>query len=198
MIAQSAAGMMWPGDQGQKNGDYQIKFLADRIVYAPFWYAQKMLSESHQPNVVGGYHELCQAAIMAAKTDGNGDDGEGGATTIATANSVAIQPQPTASLSPGCFTDWMAAVSDDGKTLVIRTENPNNVSVAFKATLASGPWASSASMVTLAGPSLDAMNDYDTPTAVAPKSSAATVSAGGVVTTTLPPFSFVVLTLNKA
>ena len=37
MIAQSAAGIMWPGGPGAKNADYQIKFMADRIVLAPFW-----------------------------------------------------------------------------------------------------------------------------------------------------------------
>ena len=47
---------MWPGAQGAHNADYQIKFLADRIVRAPYWHAQLMLSESHQPSVVGGYH----------------------------------------------------------------------------------------------------------------------------------------------
>jgi hypothetical protein len=60
MVAQSAAGMMWPGLQGMTNGDYQIKYSADRIVKAPYWYAQLMLAESHQPNVVGGFHLIFQ------------------------------------------------------------------------------------------------------------------------------------------
>jgi hypothetical protein len=85
MVAQSAAGMMWPGLQGMKNADYQIKFLADRIVKAPYWYSQLMLSESHQPNVVGGYHTSLPGLSGAMSVDSNGP-----------------------------FADWMAAVSDDG------------------------------------------------------------------------------------
>ena len=87
----------------------QIKWLADRIVKAPYWYSQQMLSESHQPNVVGGFHRLFN---------------DSSSSQIAGGRKV--------------FVDWMAAVSDDGRTLVIRTENPNAAPVAFKATLGGG------------------------------------------------------------
>ena len=181
---------MWPGDQGQKNGDYQIKFLADRIVFAPFWYSQKMLSESHQPNVVGGYHQLC--STVATTTD----------EPVVRSGTGQAPMQMVTQTSSECFTDWMAAVSDDGNTLVIRTENPNNVSVAFMASIAGcfhghNCWAPTASVVTLAGPSLDAMNDYDTPTAVVPKNSSVELKLN-LLSTQLPPFSFVVFTLTKA
>ena len=92
-------------------------------------YAQLMLSESHQPNVVGGYHELC----------GSGMD---------------LNLSATAGK---CFTDWMAAVSDDGKTLVVRTENPNNATVSFSASIHGGPWSTTVAVRTLAGDSLDAV-----------------------------------------
>ena len=168
MVAQSAAGMMWSGPQGAKNGDYQIKWLADRIVKAPYWYSQQMLSESHQPNVVGGFHRLFNDSSSSQITGGR-----------------------------KTFVDWMAAVSDDGRTLVIRTENPNAAPVAFKATLSGGPWGARAAVRTLAASSLDAVNDYDTPTAVAPANSTAAV-VGSVLAAALPPFSFVTLTLTKA
>ena len=67
MVAQAAAGIMWPNLQGATNGDYQIKFLADRIVFAPYWYSQKMLSESHQPNVVGGFHHIFNESWGASR-----------------------------------------------------------------------------------------------------------------------------------
>ena len=44
---------------------------------------------------------------------------------------------------------------------------------------------------------IDAMNDFDTPTAVAPKNSTVEVQMG-LLATQLPPFSFVVFTLTKA
>jgi hypothetical protein len=186
MIAQSAAGMMWSGDQGQKNGDYQIKWLADRIVKAPYWYAQLMLSQSHQPNVVGGEHQLCPGG---SESDSSSAITWRGETSVdADGRTLSSSSSSSSSSSPHsskCFTDWMAAVSDDGKTLVIRTENPNNASVAFKATVAGGPWAPTASMITLSGQSLDAMNDYDTPTAVAPKNSTASIGCKN----TPPPFA---------
>ena len=71
MVAQSAAGMMWPGLQGMMNGDYQIKYIADRIVKAPYWYAQLMLAESHQPNVVGGYHLIFQNSTISEINGGH-------------------------------------------------------------------------------------------------------------------------------
>ena len=146
----------------------QIKWLADRIVKAPYWYSQQMLSESHQPNVVGGFHRLFN--------DSSSSQIAGGGKT---------------------FVDWMAAVSDDGRTLVIRTENPNAAPVAFKATLSGGPWGARAAVRTLAASSLDAVNDYDTPTAVAPANSTVALQ-GSVLAAALPPFSFVTLTLAKA
>ena len=121
-----------------------------------------MLSESHQPNVVGGYHQLCSTVATATED-------------FAMKYGTGQTPmQIAAQTSSECFTDWMAAVSDDGNTLVIRTENPNNVSVIFMARIPGcfyrghNCWMPNASVVTLAGPSLDAMNDFDTPTAVAP------------------------------
>lgn len=51
---------------------------------------------------------------------------------------------------------------------------------------------------TLAGPGLGAMNGFDTADAVVPKNATASLTAGGkVLSYTLPPFSFVVLTLLK-
>ena len=176
MIAQSAAGIFWPGKQGATNGDFQIKFLADRIVKAPFWYSQLMLSESHQPNIVGGYHTTPSQPHACNLHPGGAD--------CATAN--------------GHWADWMAAVSDDGKTLVIRTENPNPVDVNLTAAIAGGPWATTVAVRTLAGPGLGAMNDFETPDAVVPKNATASLTGGGkVLAYTLPPFSFVVLTLLK-
>jgi len=129
MVAQSAAGIFWPGRQGATNGDFQIKFLADRIVKAPFWHAQLMLSESHQPNVVGqvvgGYHTTPTHACKHPNTTAR--------------ECAAIN---------GLWADWMAAVSADGKTLVIRAENPNSVSVNLTATIAGGPWARSVAVRT--------------------------------------------------
>ena len=148
MVAQSAAGIMWPGAQGATNGDYQIKFLADRIVKAPYWYAQQMLSESHQPNAVGGYH-----------------------------TGLPSLGKPTAANTSAPWADWMAAVSDDGQTLVVCTENPNSLAVSLSATIAAPPgedgqvWAETVEIRTLAGDSLSSVNDYDTPDTVVPKNS---------------------------
>ena len=49
IAGQAAAGIFWSGGLGAQNADYQIKYLADRFCRSPFWHAQKMLSESHQP-----------------------------------------------------------------------------------------------------------------------------------------------------
>ena len=151
MVAQSAAGMMWPGLPGMINGDYQIKYLADRIVQAPYWYAQLMLSQSHQPNVVGGFHfqfgNVSSSQGGTASADGGHTDSNQGLDRVRV----------------GAFVDWMAAVSDDGKTLVLRFENPNPRPIALRATVAGGPWAPAVAVRTLSGPSLAAVNDYDTP-----------------------------------
>ena len=50
----------------------------------------------------------------------------------------------------------------------------------------------------LFSPVADAENDYDTPNAVSAVNSTITVSDEGVVSTTLPSYSFVVLTVTKA
>jgi hypothetical protein len=47
-------------------------------------------------------------------------------------------------------------------------------------------------------PVADAENDYDTPNAVSAVNSTITVSDEGVISTTLPSYSFVVLTVTKA
>ena len=181
MVAQSAAGIMWPGAQGASNGDYQIKFLADRIVKAPFWHAQRMLSTSHQPNVVGGYHTAVNATCTRAGAGGAGAGGPGCGIGV-----------------PGPWSDWMAAVSDDGKVLVVRTENPNSVGVQLTATIKGGPWQTAVAMQTLSADSLGATNDYDKPDAVAPKNSTATLAGpgGNLLRVVLPPYSFCVLTLR--
>jgi len=171
MLAQSAAGIFWPGAPGATNGDYQVKFLADQVVLAPFAHAQRMLSQSHQPHVLGGFHRFYNpttgAALPLERTHG-----------------------------PSAFTDWMAARSVDGGTLVIRVENPNANAVALSATLSGGPWAKEVGVVTLSGASLDAHNDYDTPSAITPITSQ-TSTTNKLLTTSLKPFSFTVFTLTK-
>lgn len=171
MVAQSAAGIFWPGAPGATNGDYQVKFLADQVVLAPFAHAQRMLSQSHQPHVLGGFHRfynpITGAALPLEHTHG-----------------------------PSAFTDWMAARSQDGGTLVIRAENPNANAVALSATLSGGPWVKEVGVVTLSGASLDAHNDYNTPSAVAPVVSKASTD-GKVLAASLKPFSFTVFTLTK-
>eukprot|EP01051_Picozoa_sp_SAG22_P021982 SAG22_NODE_5081_length_1090_cov_2.148335_1_plen_126_part_10 len=102
-----------PAGPGAKNADYQIKFNADRIVYAPYWYSQLMLSESHQPHVVGGFHEALGGPL-------NGSD-------------RACHRGDCTATAP--FADWMAAVSPDKKTLVIRTQSPNDAPIKFSAAL---------------------------------------------------------------
>ena len=160
MVAQAAAGIFWPGPQGAKNGDYQIKFLADQIVRAPFWHAQRMLSESHQPNIVGGFHRRFDTARKAAVP----------------------------------FFDWMAAVSDDGRTLVLRTQNPNPVPVLFTVRLLGGPWSPMLTVRTLAGKSLADGNDFASPAAVAPHDLNVTMHDGHALSLTVVPFSFSVIT----
>jgi|EP01047_Picozoa_sp_COSAG01_P060205 alpha-L-arabinofuranosidase len=162
------------GQQGADNGDYQIKFLADKLVRAPYWYAQQMLSQSHQPNVVGGFHQLYYGSYSSNSSD-----------VVVSGGGSKV------------FVDWMAAVSDDGKTLVLRFENPNALPVALNASVADGPWASLVAVRTLSGPSLAAANDYDTPCAVCPANSTASVSASGELMSTLVPFSFTVMTMRK-
>ena len=147
--------------QGETNGDYQIKFLADQFVKAPFWYAQKMLAASHQPNVCGGYH---------------------------------------LSFSAHLFVDWMAAVSDDGKTLVIRVENPTQETVPINAALEGGAgWNKNVPVVTLAGSSLSETNDFETPDAVIPVNSSLTLAGtnGDMLSASLVPFSFTIFTLTQ-
>jgi hypothetical protein len=165
-----AAGVFWPAGLGAVNADYQIKYLGDRIVKAPYWYSQLMLSESHQPNIIGGFHKTYDAAM-----------GGGGAVV---------------------FTDWMAAVSDDGKTLVLRVENPNSQAVAFNATVTTGSWGVTVNVSTLAASSLSATNDYDRPDEVTPFVSTASftpfVGSGGALEVAIPPFSFAVHTLVSA
>jgi hypothetical protein len=180
MVAQSAAGMMWPGLQGMMNGDYQIKYIADRIVKAPYWYAQLMLAESHQPNVVGGYHLIFQNSTISEINDGH-----------------YVRQQESVGVGVGPFVDWMAAVSDDGQTLVLRYQNPNSSPVALNVSVAGGPWASLVTVRTLSGPSLAASNDYDTPCAVCPTNSTSTIAPSGEITSTLTPFSFTVMTMRK-
>ena len=164
----AAAGIFWPGPQGATNGDYQIKFLADNIVRAPFWYANKMLSESHQPNVVGGYRTNVSAAT--GMLDG---------------------------MLP--FADWMAAVSDDGDTLVIRIESAVGEPVALTAHIAGAAWGTTTvtcESVDLWHPDPDAHNDFDTPDNVVPRRANATC-AGGELQATLHPNSFTVITLKR-
>jgi hypothetical protein len=172
-----AAGMFWPAGLGAANADYQIKFLGDRIVRAPYWFAQLMLSESHQPHVIGGFHKTYPAAV-----------GVGGA---------------------GVFTDWMAAVSDGGRstgsttgsTLVLRVQNPNSQAVAFNATVTTGSWDAAVNVSTLAASSLATTNDYDRPNEVVRVVSTASFTpfggpgSGGALEVTIPPFSFAVYTL---
>jgi hypothetical protein len=191
VIGQAAAGAWWSGGDGATNADYQIKYLADRFVRAPFWHAQKMLSSSHQPNIVGGFH------FTFANTSANTD-----------------------------FVDWMAAVSDDGNTLVIRVENPTSGSIHVQvAIVAAGTgsdpdaesgsadpdagadvgtgagngvgWKTAVAVETLSGSSLDATNDYATPDNVSPINSTVALSADGKLSATLVPFSFTIFTLSQ-
>ena len=108
VAGQAAAGMFWPGDVNATNADYQIKFLADRIAYAPFWYAQRMLSDSHQPHVLGGFHATLKNDTLLKL------------------------------IAAPAWIDWMAAASDDGNTIVFRIENPNSVHVEFTSGIARG------------------------------------------------------------
>eukprot|EP01043_Picozoa_sp_COSAG02_P036875 COSAG02_NODE_2732_length_8141_cov_41.736011_4_plen_230_part_00 len=182
MVAQSAAGMMWPGLQGMTNGDYQIKYIADRIVKAPYWYAQLMLAESHQPNVVGGFHLVFQNSTV---------DG------IAGSGHVRQQPNFADGEGVGAFVDWMGAASDDGRTLVLRFQNPNSLPVALNVSVANGPWTSVVAVRTLSGPSVAAVNDFDNPCAICPMNSTAIISPSGQLASTLVPLSFTVMTLHK-
>ena len=90
-----------------------------------------------------------------------------------------------------------AAVSDDGRSLVLRTENPNSQPVTFSASIRAGKtgaWAPQVKLVTLAADSLNAMNDYETPHTVVPVAGSTSMT-GNVLTHILPPFSFCVLSL---
>lgn len=165
-----------------KNADYQIKYIADRIVKAPYWYAQQMLAESHQPNVVAGYHLVFQNSTKNEIVDSDRVRLTGGS-----ADGAGVGP----------FVDWMGAVSNDGQTLVLRFENPNSSPVSLNVSVANGPWTSRVAVRTLSGPSLAAVNDYDTPCAVCPTNSTASISSSGELTSKLVPFSFTVMTLQK-
>mmetsp|Transcript_17296 Transcript_17296/g.45102 ORF Transcript_17296/g.45102 Transcript_17296/m.45102 type:complete len:686 (+) Transcript_17296:304-2361(+) len=164
VVMQCAAGIWTSGPSGLKSGDYQIKFLADRFVVAPFWHAQRMLADSHQPNICGGYHTIYNGSR------GNPDL---------------------------VFSDWMAAVSDSGATLVLRIQNPNAEAIDLDASIMGGPWLTHVNVVTLSGDSLSAENDFNTPNAVAPVYSTL-VTTGRRIRTSLAPFSFTVLTLLRA
>ncbi len=182
MVAQSAAGMMWPGLQGMTNGDYQIKYIADRIIKAPYWYAQLMLAESHQPNVVGGFHLIFQNST---------------ADEVADIGHVRQEHDFANEDSAGAFVDWMGAASDDGQTLVLRFQNPNSMPVALNVSVANGPWTSAVAVRTLSGPSLATVNDFDTPCAICPTNSTVIISPSGQLASTLVPLSFTVMTLHK-
>ena len=142
VAGQAAAGMFWPGDVNATNADYQIKFLADRIAYAPFWYAQRMLSESHQPHVLGGFHATLNSSRGGDDNDdGSGDHGDSTADDVRTSPIIVrgTHTNNTLKLSAApAWIDWMAAVSDDGNTIVFRVENPNSVHVEFTSGIARG------------------------------------------------------------
>lgn len=81
---------------------------------------------------------------------------------------------------------------------VLRFENPNAAPIALHTTVVGGPWAPSVAVRTLSGPSLAAMNDYDTPCAVCPQNGTTQImSSSGIMRATLVPFSFTVMTLCK-
>jgi alpha-L-arabinofuranosidase len=94
----------------------------------------------------------------------------------------------------------MAAVSDDGHTLVFRLEHPNAQPFGFNASVVGAQWVDprgSCTAVTLTGNDLDATNDFDTPNNVMPVASCVSCARGGV-RAVLPPFSFTVVTLVAA
>ena len=127
-----------------------------------------MLSESHQPNVVGGYRTNVSAAT--GMLDG-------------------ILP----------FADWMAAVSDDGNTLIIRIESAVGEPVALTTHIAGAAWGTTTvtcESVDLWHPDSDAHNDFDTPDNVVPRRANVTC-AGGEMQATLHPNSFTVITLKR-
>ena len=195
-VAQAAAGMFWPGGQGATNGDYQIKFLADRLVRAPFWHAQRMLSASHQPRVVGGFHEgYPQQATGRGGGGGGGGGGSGSRGTSGTGGGVNVLSQTQSQTG---FMDWMAAVSEDGATLVVRVQNPNPYPVPLRIEIEGGPWAAPVGVSSLSADSLGAVNDYDTPDAVAPVERQGVQCVGGLTQLRALPFSLTVLTLSKA
>ena len=199
VVGQAAAGAWWSAGQGATNGDYQIKYLANQFVKAPFWYAQQMLASSHQPNVCGGFH-------------------------------VSFSDDHNRNVD---FADWMAAVSDDGQTLVIRAENPTQYPIPINAALertesrantghrgmdAAGKqdgrgkaatlgslrregagWNRNVFVVTLSGSSLAGTNDFDTPDAIIPVNRTMTLAGtdGNMLSASLAPFSFTIFTLTK-
>ena len=94
------------------------------------------------------------------------------------------------------FVDFMAAISDDQKTLVLRFENPNPNPIDLRLNVTrERPWARSVNKDTLAGSSLSAVNDFDDEQIV-PVHGAVNISRGGLIDTRLDPFSFTVFTLK--
>ena len=159
--AQTAAGIFMAGPPGMQD-QWHVKWSAERSVWAPHAWAQKMLAASHLPNVVAGsFH-------------------------TETSNHLAL-------------------VSDDGRTLALRVKNAGGSALNLTAALAATPppagsaWSRAVAVETLAGPALDAQNDFDAPGAVAPAAGAAALDAStDVLRYEVPAFSFVVFTFTAA
>lgn len=98
--------------------------------------------------------------------------------------------------NPGTFADRMAAVSDDGYTLVLRTENSNAQPLRFDVSIGGSRWAGpgvSCTAVTLTGAALEGTNDFNSPNNTVPAAISASCM-GGSVHAMLPPLSFTVVT----
>ena len=89
---------------------------------APYWYAQLLLSESHQPNVVGGYHITFNTSSSSSVAENNHRHPDNGGDSQGNLFRTGAGAEGTAA-GVGPFADWMAAVSDDGQTLVPSAAN---------------------------------------------------------------------------
>ena len=115
------------------------------------------------------------------------------------------QPNVVAGSFHTASSNHIALVSDDGRSLTLRVKNPSGSASNLTATLAAPPppagsaWARAVAVQTLAGPSLGAQNDFDSPDAVAPVAGAAALDASAdVLRYEVPAFSFVVFTFTAA